>query len=114
MNDYLLILRGGDEGSKSLSPEEMQQHMGSYMTWVEKLTKDGVYKGGNPLHREGNVLSKDASNSVTDRPMTESKEAIGGYFMISANDLAHATETAKGCPIFKVGGTVEVRPLRAM
>ena len=114
MTDYLLILRGGDEGSKSLSPEEMQQHMGSYMTWVEKLSKDGVYKGGNPLHREGTLLAKDASNSVTDRPMPESKEAIGGYFMISANDLAHATETAKGCPIFKVGGTVEVRPLRAM
>jgi hypothetical protein len=49
--------------------------------------------------------------AVTDGPFAEAKDVIGGYTLITANDLAQAAEIAKGCPILDVGGAVEVRPV---
>jgi len=44
----------------------------------------------------------------------EAKDIVGGFSLIEANDLAHAVEISKGCPILEVGGSVEVRPVQQM
>jgi hypothetical protein len=51
---------------------------------------------------------------VTDGPYAESKDAIGGYLVIEAKDLAEAVELSKGCPVLEGEGSVEVRPVVSM
>lgn len=112
-NDYLYIFRGG-ANPEDLSPEQMQQLMNNWFAWIGELKSRGLYKAGDPLTDEGKVLSGKNGKTVTDGPYAESKETIGGYLIVSGKSLAEATKTAKGCPIFAHGGTVEVRPIQHM
>jgi hypothetical protein len=112
MKDFLYLFRGGAPHSGA-SPEDVQTHMKKWYTWIEQLNKQGRYKAGDPLEAGGNVV-RGHSKLVTDGPFAESKENVGGYLLITAADLAEATEMAKGCPIFENGGHVEVRPIAKM
>jgi hypothetical protein len=107
---FMLILRGG-RSDKSLSPTEYGQMIQKYLNWIEGLRKSGNYEAGEPLEEEGRLLSEKNGSLVTDGPFAESKEAVGGYFIIKAADLDEAAEIAKSCPIFENGGTTEVRPI---
>ena len=96
-----------------MSPEEMQQHMKKWMTWIEQLSKAGTFKAGEPLDDKGKVL-RGKKQTVTDGPYAESKDLVGGYLIVTAASLAKATEIAKGCPIFENDGSVEIREIREM
>ena len=112
MASFMLIFRGGD--SSTDSPEQLQQHMQKWMTWFEGLTRTGVYQGaGAPLVPAGKVV-RGTRRTVTDGPYAEAKDLVGGYLLVDAKDLNHATELAKGCPIFDQDGSVEVRQIREM
>ena len=111
MPDFVLLLRGGEESLQDFSPQELQVHLNKYFAWIEELAAAGHYKGSQPLAPEGKVISGKSGAVVIDGPFAESKEAIGGYFLIQATDLDQAVERAKGCPRLEVGGTVEVRPI---
>ena len=65
---------------------------------------------GHPLESAGMVV-KGNQKIVTDGPYAEAKDLVGGFSLIEAKDLAHAVELSEGCPIFEVGGSVEVRPV---
>jgi hypothetical protein len=108
---YLLLLRGGIS-NRELSREQLQAQIEKYMSWIDSLRRKGHFLAGEPLDEEGKFLSGHNAETITDGPFVESKEAIGGYFIISAQDLAEAVEISKGCPIFANGGTVEVRPIQ--
>jgi len=114
MNDFLLLLRGGNERMSLFSPEEMQQHMQEYFAWTNKLRSNGSLKDAAPLEAKGMVLTSENGRIITDRPLAESKEVVGGYFLITADDIQHATKIAEECPILSVGGEVEVRKIRPM
>jgi len=109
-NTFMFILRGG-KSRRDMSPTEYGQLIQKYLDWIETLKNSGRYKAGDPLEAAGKVLSGKGGNLVTDGPFAESKETIGGYFMIAARDLEEASEIAKGCPIFENEGTVEVRQI---
>ncbi len=110
MSEFLYLYRGG---VRPESPTAAQQEMQRWMTWMKELEAKGHLKSpGHPLERSGKLVSGKAK-SVTDGPFAE-KDMVGGYTLIEAKDIAHATELAKGCPIFDSGGQVEVRPLREM
>ena len=108
---FLLLLRGG-VSSRDLSAEQLQRQIERYMSWIEKLRSEGHFLAGEPLDETGKVLSGKEGSTVTDGPFTESKEEVGGYFIVRANDLEAAVELSKGCPIFANNGTVEVRPIQ--
>jgi hypothetical protein len=110
---FMLLLRGGIS-NRDLSPELMQRQIEHYLNWIEKLRHEGHFVAGEPLAETGKVLSGRDGQTVIDGPFTESKEEVGGYFIIRANDLEAAVELSKGCPIFRNGGTVEVRPIEAV
>jgi hypothetical protein len=110
MTDYLFLLRGGTAEKEKMSPEEMQQHTQKCITWIEKLTREGVYKGGKPLDRSGKTV-RGKKATVTDGPYAESKDLIGGYCIIQAASYAKAAEIAKGCPVFEFDGSVEIREI---
>jgi hypothetical protein len=107
---FLLILRGGST-RRDMSPTDYGRVVRKYMDWVESLKSAGHYKAGEPLEEDGKVLSGRQPTLITDGPFAESKETVGGYFMITAGDLDEASEIARGCPIFDNDGTVEVRQI---
>jgi hypothetical protein len=114
MTDYLFLFRGGDAEMAKMSPEQMQQNMAKWMTWIEQLTKAGTFKAGEPLDpRKGKVL-RGKKQVVTDGPYAESKDCVGGYLIVKAAGLEKATEIARGCPIFESDGSVEVREIREL
>jgi hypothetical protein len=112
MANYLYIFRGGDMARKS--PAELAQSMKKWAAWMADLSAKGLLKGGDPLANEGRVLSG-RTKAVTDGPYAESKDIVGGYLLVTTRDLDHATEAARGCPIFdNEEGSVEIREVRQM
>jgi hypothetical protein len=108
--DFLVLLRCGGPAPDS-SPEQMQQVMKQFGDWMAQMQSRGQLKGSGRLEDGGKWLSGKNGQAVTDGPYAESKETVGGYFLIQARDLAEAVTIAKGCPILNYSGTVEVRPL---
>jgi len=111
MEKFMLIFHGGMAGDQS--PEFMQSHMGKWMAWIDKLNKDGKYVAGEPLIPGGKLVSG-KNKTVTDGPYTEGKEVVGGFFLINANSIDEATEIAKDCPDYELGGSVQVRQVMKM
>ncbi len=108
--EYLLIFRG-TEWHKGLSPEEIQTVTTNWRAWFERLAKDGIAKAGQPLVSEGKIVSGKAGRTVVDGPFAESKEAIGGYFLLQVDSLDQAVAIAQECPGLPYGAVVEVRPV---
>ena len=111
MSEFTFFYRGRDT---SASAEQMQKTMEMWFAWFKQLESDGALKQmGNPLEHTGKVVNSN-QKVVVDGPFAEAKDVIGGYSVVEAQDLDHATELAKGCPILEVGGSVEVRPIQRM
>jgi hypothetical protein len=111
MSEFLYLYRGGNFAN---NPEEMQKTMQKWMGWFKDLGEKGNLKdAGHPLDRGGKVV-RGTQKPVTDGPFAEAKDVVGGYSIVIAKDLAHATELSFSCPIFDNGGFVEVRPVMAM
>jgi hypothetical protein len=111
MPEFMLLLRGGNEEIQNASPEQLQQHVNTYFVWIEKLIVQGQFKSGQPLDVRRRMLAGRQGDMVTDGPFPESKETIGGYFLIEAADFEAACDIARGCPVLADGGTIEVRPI---
>jgi hypothetical protein len=111
MSQFVYLYRGGEAGR---SPDRMQQVMQKWMAWMKELGEKGHMKDpGHPLERTGKLV-KGTQKTVTDGPFAEAKDAVGGYTLVEARDLDQAVELSLGCPIFDVGGQVEVRPVMTM
>lgn len=106
MSDFVLLLRGGD--FQKYSPEEMQAIVEKYIKWGDQLREQGRYKGGNELKETGRILSR-RDDRVLDGPFAETKESVGGFFVIEASDYEEAVRIAKDCPHLLFGGEVELR-----
>ena len=108
MKDFMLIFIGENYSDMGLSPEEMQTRMGRWMSWQEKMEKQGILKGGNALHSTIKRVSG-PERTVIDRTSTETKELIGGYYVVQAEDFEGAIQVAQDFPDYDLGGTVEIR-----
>ena len=108
-NGYMLIFRSTD-WYKGLSPEQMQQIGENWMAWFNRLKDEGKCVAGNPLEREGRIVSG-KNKVVSDGPFAESKETIGGYFLLKVGSIDEAVAIAQQCPGLPYGIRVEVRPV---
>ena len=106
-NQYLLLFRGRD-WDEGLSTEELQEVMDRVMAWFDGVQQTGKVKAGQPLARQGRIVS---GKGVADGPFAESKEAIGGYLLLEADDLEEAVAVARTCPTLDYEISVEVRPV---
>ncbi|HCL05866.1 MAG TPA: transcription initiation protein [Chitinophagaceae bacterium] len=106
MSNFMFLFRGGLDPFTA-SPEAMQQNMEKWFAWVGQLQASGTYVAGEALMPSGKTLHK--GNVITDGPYMESKEMVGGFFVVKADNLKAALEIAKGCPDLELGGSVEVR-----
>jgi hypothetical protein len=114
MEKFMLIFHGGSDVAPEMrAPEAMQAHMQKWFAWVEKLKKEGRYVGGEPLEPTGKFVSG-PKKLVTDGPSAESKELVGGYFIVNAKNLDEAVALCDGYPDFIFNGKVQVRPVQKM
>lgn len=111
MAKFLFVYRNTNESYGTMSPEEMQQMLQKWQSWISDGLRQGwMLDAGDGLKREGRVVN--ARKVVSDGPFIEMKEIVGGFSIVQADTLDAAAELAKGCPIFLRGGSVEVRPLQ--
>jgi len=110
---FLFVYRNSNESDGSLSPEEIQQMLQKWQTWIaDGLNNGWMLDAGDALKKEGRVVN--AKKVISDGPFIEVKEMVGGFSIVQADTLDAAAELAKGCPIFLRGGSVEVRPLQGL
>jgi hypothetical protein len=108
---YMFLVRGKACGGSDLSPEQMQAKMTEVFTWIEELTRKGVFSAAQPLTPDGKILSNKNGNIVTDDIAAESKEAVGGFFIVNVDTMDEAVRIARSSPMFKYGGQLEVRQI---
>jgi hypothetical protein len=110
MARFLFVYRRGRDVGATISPEAMQQMLERWRVWIgEGLEKGWILDSGDALTQEGRVVRREMV--VTDGPFVESKEIVGGYSVIQADNIEAAATLAHGCPALLSGGSVEVRPV---
>ncbi|MGI9472542.1 MAG: YciI family protein [Rubripirellula sp.] len=109
MAKFMFLQRGGDcETPAEMTPEQMEAGMKAWMDWVKEGTDAGwLLDPGGPLGNTGAVVQPDLS--VIDGPFAESKELVGGYTIVDAEDLSAACELARQTMKLAGGGKIEVR-----
>ncbi len=110
--EYMLLFRG-PHWDRGLSQQELQAAMDKVVAWFEGLNQRGKTKAAQPLGAQGRIISGTNGQLVVDGPFAESKEAVGGYLMLQADNLNEAVEIARSMPTLKYGISVEVRPILA-
>lgn len=113
MPRYMLMLLDNPSDYAGLSPEQMQGVVKEYNAWAGKMGKEGKLAGGEKLADEGGkVLTRGGSGLVlTDGPFAESKEVLGGYFILKAGSYDEAVEIARTCPHAKYGVATHIRQI---
>ena len=112
--EYLLAIYGDEKAQASASPEDMEAVMGAWFQYDDQIRKAVKVIGGNalqPTSTATTVRGKDGQTITSDGPFAETKEQLGGYYLIDAKDLDEALEWAAKMPNIPSGGTVEMRPI---
>ena len=113
---YLLMIYGNESAAQSAPAAATQEMMAAYGAYSQALVQAGVMVGGErlqPSTAATRVRSQAGKTEVLDGPYAESKEQLGGYYMIDVPDLDQAITWAARCPGSQ-HGTVELRPVWAM
>ena len=109
---YMLIFRESTpEAYEEMTMQQRREHLDRWNAWCDDLAAQGRLRHGHPLAPEGRVVSAARGKQAIDGPFAETKELVGGYFLLTATNLEEATELAQGCPLLPFGMTVEVRPV---
>lgn len=111
--EYLLILYAEEAGWNKMTPAEREHGLAAYMAYSKALTAAGVLKGSNrlqPIAAATTVRLSNGKPQVLDGPYADTKEQLGGYFLIDVPDLDAALSWAARCPAAG-HGVVEVRPI---
>ncbi len=106
MKDFMLIFLGAPYDG--LSPQEIQERMGKWFAWHGKMEAAGIIKSSEALQPEVKRITGN-DRVIADGPFVESKEVIGGFYVINAENMDKAIEVAQDFPEFDLGGSVEVR-----
>ena len=90
-----MLLFRGPHWDRGLSQQELQAAMDKVIAWFEGLNQHGKIKTGQPLGTQGRIISGTNGQLVVDGPFAESKEAVGGYLLVQADNLNEASEIAR-------------------
>jgi hypothetical protein len=110
---FMMLLYSNESAYASMSPEQLKQMMAAYAQYNKDLIAAGVLKHGEPLtpsHTARTLTMKQGKVVTTDGPFAESKEQLGGYYVLEVKTEAEALAWAAKCP-FVFGFSVEVRQL---
>jgi hypothetical protein len=110
---YLCLIYSDESQYPRMSPQDLGAMMGEYMAFGADIQKSGNYIGGNrlqPTQTATTVRIRNGKMSTTDGPFAETKEQLGGYYLVEAKDLNDAIQIASRIPGAR-HGSVEVRPI---
>lgn len=113
---YLLMIYTSEANDAGATQEQQMAVMAEYNLFTRQLNEHKAYLGGEalmPTSMATTVRIRDGKRAITDGPFAETKEQLGGYYLIEAPDLNGAIEAASMCPGAKYG-TVELRPIMEM
>jgi len=113
---YMLLLYSDGSWQAEYTPEQLEASFQRHADYAKWLTDKGWMGGGEPLQgvdQATTVRIRDGKTVTTDGPFAETKEQLGGYYIVECENLDEALEAAKRCPSAD-GGTVEVRPIAPM
>lgn len=114
MPQYMLLIYDEEKGWDRLTEEQKAKGMEAYISYTASVRESGHFVAGDALHPTATATTlrkKEGKLLTTDGPFAETKEQLGGYYLIQAKDLDEALAIAARCPAVEFGGTVEVRPL---
>ena len=110
---YMLLIYHAEKAWDGLTEEQRQQIYGDYRKFTEDIIASGNYVSGSELHPVSTATTvrvRDGEQLTTDGPFAETKEQLGGYYLVEADNLDQAIGIAARIPSAQVG-TIEVRPL---
>ena len=110
---YLCMIYDDESKWEKMSKAETDTWMGEYNAFTESIKKSGNYVGGEALQPTATATTVRVRNgkvASTDGPFVETKEQLGGYYLVEAKDLNEAIAIAARIPSARLGG-IEVRPL---
>ena len=110
---YLCLIYDEEKSMAGMSKADADAFMGEYFAFTDGIKKSGNYVGGEalkPVHTATTVRVRNGKMSTTDGPFAETKEQLGGYYLIEARDLNDALQIAAKIPSARTG-SVEVRPI---
>jgi hypothetical protein len=113
MNTYLILLHESNN-IPEMSPAEIQGVISRYKAWGQRLRDSGSYLGSNKLEDTGRVLRGNGGKvSVTDGPFTETKDVLGGYFLVQAESYEQVAGLCQDSPHLDFGA-VEIRRIEVV
>jgi hypothetical protein len=110
---YVLLICGDEKAMLGADPDDASAMLAEYATFGEEMGKRGVLQGGERLRPTSDATSvrvRDGEVLATDGPFAETKEQIGGFYLVDCKDLDDAIEVASKIPGAR-NGTIEVRPI---
>jgi hypothetical protein len=111
---YLCLIYDDESKRGTIPKDQMDTMMSEYYAFTESIKKSGQYIGGEALQPTQNATTirvRQNKVSTTDGPFAETKEQLGGFYLINAKDLNEAIQVATRIPSARTG-SVEVRPIR--
>jgi hypothetical protein len=110
---YMILIYGDEKAAAGMSEADVQKEMAAYGEYTAQLAQAKATAGGGALHpvrSATTVRVREGKVATTDGPFAETKEQLGGYYLIEAANLDEAVKWAAKCPGAR-NGSVEVRPL---
>lgn len=110
---YLLLIYENEKQWAAMPAAESEKIFGEYYTFTQGIAQSGHYKGGNPLQPTNTATTvrvRDGKRETTDGPFAETREQLGGYYLVDAKDLDEAISIAERIPGARTG-SIEVRPV---
>ena len=110
---YLILIYGDEKAWSDISPERAGEIMGAYNAYTQKLKAAGVHVAGDELQPIATAKSVrgEGGAKVVDGPYVDTKEQLGGYYLIEAPNDGEALKWARQCPSTMHGGGMELRPI---
>jgi hypothetical protein len=111
---YMLLLIDDEDGWQNLSEDEIAEAMTAYEDYYRQLTDAGVFVAGEGLQPSSTSTTMrlvDGERVLTDGPFAETKEQLGGFYVLDCKNLDEVLDWAEKCPAAAVGGTIEIRPV---
>jgi hypothetical protein len=111
---YLLLIYDNEKVFEDMSAAEREKFGGEYFAFTESIKKSGHFRAGDalqPVSTATSVRVKNGKTVTTDGPFAETREQLGGYYLVEAANLDDAIAIAARIPSTRVGGCIEVRPV---
>ena len=111
---YMLLIYGDEKQTRTMSDADRTKIFAEYRDFTSGIQASGAYQAGDPLQPVSTattVRMKSGKTVTTDGPFAETKEQLGGYYIVDARTLDEAIAIAGQIPSVRYGGSIEVRPI---